>query len=104
MKNVAALVCLVGMLSLTACGGMGDDHPHDEDVGAHAHDGNVHSHEGSEAHAHGVPEQELPATEAFYGEQAGAAGDGESAAIEEAHAGDDESHTHGDEKSHTHDH
>lgn len=84
MNNIARLLCLIGILSLTACGGVEDDHTPDEDSAAHSHDGDEAHEHGDADHAH-----EAPATEAYYGEEAEA---------------DEETHSHGDEDPHTHDH
>jgi hypothetical protein len=102
MKNIARLICLLGALSLTGCGGE-PSHSHGEGTAAHSHDGVDHEH-GDDHPAHGAPE-----TEAFYGEEADAAiaAPPSRAAAEDEAAGEAEPegmHTHGDGAPHTHDH
>jgi hypothetical protein len=107
MKTIAKLLCLLGVLSLTACGAS-ENHPHDEGRAAHSHDIlEAHSHE---AHGHGGGDHvhEATETEAFYGDEADVAGGtSESGAAADKATGDAESgglHTHGDGEPHTHDH
>jgi hypothetical protein len=102
MNNIARLICVLGILSLTACGGEAD-HAHDEGSATHAHDdGEVHANDGEQPHEHGneTHVHEAPATEAFYGDEA----DASEATPEPDTAEPADVHAHGDGEPHTHDH
>ena len=95
MNNMTRLICLIGILSLTGCGGAEDDHVHDEGTGAHSrNDADTHEHDDAE-HAH-----EVPVTEAFYGGDA----DTRDADTGDANTGDAAADSHHDGELHTHDH
>lgn len=98
MNNFAKQICVLGILSLTACGGE-QDHAHEEGTAAHAHNGgDAHAHDGDELHEHGdgSDSHKAPETEAFYGDEASS----DDAASSDPSS---EMHDHGDGELHTHD-
>lgn len=69
MNTITRFACLFGLLTLAACGG--------DPQAEHAHDGaEPHAHDSGATHepADGNPEQ-VPATEAFYADDAGPGAD-----------------------------
>lgn len=111
MKPIATLICLLGILSLAACGA-DEDHSHDEGTASHSHAGNeVHANDGGQAYEHRNDDHahDATATQAFYGDEADAVGaiaEPGAAAVDQTEGVTESEavHTHGDGEPHTHDH